>query len=99
MTRCKLFIPALCLVAALVATLTLAGCSGGSIGKDEAMTIAVSDLGQQQINVSSLTAKLEKSGDQSIYRVDFIYATQSYEYVIDAKSKAILSKKVKTDQQ
>jgi uncharacterized membrane protein YkoI len=94
MTRFKLSIRALGLLAALVAALSLAGCSSGLIGKDEAMTIAVSDLGQLQINVSNLRAKLEKSAEQSVYRIDFIYATQSYEYVVDAKSKAILSKKV-----
>lgn len=89
MARSRISMPALCLLAALA----LSGCSGGLIGKDEAMTIAVSDLGQLQINVSNLTAKLEKSGDQSVYRIDFIYATQNYEYLVDAKSKAIISKK------
>jgi hypothetical protein len=72
--------------------LTLMSCSIGYISKSDAMNVAMEDLNLQQINVSNLTATLKKQNTPVAYKVVFIYATQTYEYLIDAKTKAIISK-------
>lgn len=70
--------------------LTLAGCSK-FISKSNAMDIAMKDLGLIQINVSDLSAELDKSGETASYKVTFVYASQDYTYIIDAETGEILS--------
>lgn len=78
---------------ALLLVFSLAGC-GKYISKSKAMDVAMKDLGLIQINVSDLTADLDKSSDPAIYKVTFVYASQDYTYQIDAGSGSIIKKDI-----
>jgi len=87
-------------LAILVLSLTffVLGCSGGYIGANGAMEVAMKDLGLLQMNVSNLTAKLDGAAVPASYKVTFIYASQTYQYLVDAKTGVIMSKGVISSQ-
>lgn len=79
------------IVMSFVLILTLSGCSK-YISKNDAMDVAMKDLGLIQINVSDLTAELDKNSDPVSYKIDFVFASKDYTYIVNAETGAILSK-------
>ena len=77
----------------LVLVLILSACSS-YISKSDAMDAAMKDLGLIQINVSNLTAELDKSTSPVSYKVTFVYISQNYTYVIDAESGTVIKKDI-----
>lgn len=70
------------------------GCGNGYISKNDAMEVAMEDMSLLQMNVSNLTATLEEQKNPVTYNVTFIYASKTYQYIVNAKTKAIVSKGV-----
>ena len=74
------------------------GCGNGYISKNDAMEVPMQDMSLQQMNVSNLTAELKDQENPVSYKVTFIYASKTYQYIVNAKTKAIISKGVISNQ-
>lgn len=77
---------------------SFSGCGNGYISKNDAMEVPMTDMSLQQMNVSNLTATLDDQKDPATYKVTFIYASKTYQYIVNAKTKAIISKGVISNQ-
>lgn len=60
------------------------------ISKDDAIEVALKDIGASKSDIYDLDAELEKKYEKAIYEVSFDYDIYEYEYYIDASNGKIV---------
>jgi uncharacterized membrane protein YkoI len=78
-------------------TSAASGDTSGYIGEAKAKSIALSNAGLSESQVTKMKVKLDHEHGRTVYEVDFLGGRTEYEYEIDATSGAILESDVDYD--